>query len=236
MSSAGLQPEPDCTLGSGQFLTFVVAAPSGCNLACSFCIVRQRREIAETYLTPNDLVRFVREAVERRPTFALAIQGYEPLLPESLAFTQAILGTGRFLGIPTSLVTNGTKLADAVDLLTTLAPPRSQSHLMRHRLRPMIASAERPAHGRRRSGGFAALSTLSRRGLGWSCPLSSCRPGVTIWMACRRCSARSAWIDGSSIPYCELEETKRAVRALIAKVCSVICWSFKKGRAARESD
>jgi MoaA/NifB/PqqE/SkfB family radical SAM enzyme len=70
------------------------------------------------------LVRFVREAVEQRPTFALAIQGYEPLLPESLPFTQAILGTGRFLGIPTSLVTNGTKLADAVDLLTTLAPSK----------------------------------------------------------------------------------------------------------------
>jgi sulfatase maturation enzyme AslB (radical SAM superfamily) len=124
MASAGLQPEPDCKLGSGQFLTFVVAAPSGCNLSCSFCIVRQRREIAETSLTPDNLVRFVREAVERRPTFALAIQGYEPLLPESLAFTQAILGTARFLGIPTSLVTNGTRLADAVDLLTTLAPAK----------------------------------------------------------------------------------------------------------------
>ena len=122
MTAACLQPEPDCELGSGQFLTFVVPAPSGCNLNCSFCIVRQRRETAETCLSPNDLVRFVREAVEQRPTFALAIQGYEPLLPESLPFTQAILGTGRFVEIPTSLVTNGTKLADAVDLLATLAP------------------------------------------------------------------------------------------------------------------
>jgi MoaA/NifB/PqqE/SkfB family radical SAM enzyme len=124
MSAAGLQPEPDCEYGSGQFLTFVVPAPSGCNLNCSFCLVRQRREITETCLTPSDLLRFVREAVEHTPAFALAIQGYEPLLPESLAFTQAILGTGRFLGIPTSLVTNGTKLADAVDLLTTLAPSK----------------------------------------------------------------------------------------------------------------
>ncbi len=124
MGSAGLHPEPDCEYGSGQFLTFVVAAPSGCNLNCSFCIVRQRREIAETCLTPDGLVQFVREAVEERPTFALAIQGYEPLLTESLSFTQAILGTGRFLGIPTSLVTNGTKLADAVPLLTTLAPSK----------------------------------------------------------------------------------------------------------------
>jgi wyosine [tRNA(Phe)-imidazoG37] synthetase (radical SAM superfamily) len=123
MSAAGLQPEPNCELSSGQFLTFVVPA-NGCNLNCSFCIIRQRREITETHLTPDDLVRFVREAVEHAPTFALAIQGYEPLLAESLPFTQAILGTGRFLGIPTSLVTNGTKLADAVDLLTTLAPSK----------------------------------------------------------------------------------------------------------------
>jgi MoaA/NifB/PqqE/SkfB family radical SAM enzyme len=124
MAASGLHPEPDCEHGAGQFLTFVVATPGGCNLSCSYCIVRQRREIAETCLTPNDLVRFVREAVEQRPTFALAIQGYEPLLAESLPFTQAILGTGRFLRIPTSLVTNGTKLAGAVDLLTTLAPSK----------------------------------------------------------------------------------------------------------------
>src|SRR5258708_4644125 len=116
MSAAGLQPEPNCESGSGQFLTFVVPAPGGCNLNCSFCIVRQRREIGETCLTPHDLMRFIREAIEYTPTFALAIQGYEPLLHESRPLSQAILGTGRFLGIPTSLVTNGTKLADAIDL------------------------------------------------------------------------------------------------------------------------
>src|SRR5712671_4288719 len=124
MTAAGLQPEPDCESGSGQFLTFVVPAPSGCNLRCSFCLVRQRREITETCLTPNDFVRFVREAVEHTPTFAVAIQGYEPLLGESLPYTQAILATSRFLGIPASFVTNGTKLAGAVDLLTTLAPSK----------------------------------------------------------------------------------------------------------------
>src|SRR6516164_7750193 len=107
MGSAGLHPEPDCEHGSGQFLTFVVAAPSGCNLSCPYCIVRQRREIAETCLTPNDLVRFVREAVEQRSTFALAIQGYEPLLAESLPFTQAALATGPLLALPISVVANG---------------------------------------------------------------------------------------------------------------------------------
>jgi hypothetical protein len=52
------------------------------------------------------------------------VQGYELLLPESLPYTQAILATGRFLGLPTTFVTNGVKLGDAVDLLKTLSPSK----------------------------------------------------------------------------------------------------------------
>src|SRR5262250_1765157 len=123
MSAGGVQPQPDYGLdAAGQFLTFVVPALNGCNLKCPFCLVRQRREITNTNLQPDDLARFIREAAERAPVFALAIQGYEPLLPESLPYTQAILATGRFLGLPTSMVTNGVKLADSVDLLKTLSP------------------------------------------------------------------------------------------------------------------
>ena len=123
MSAGGLQPEPDYEPGTaGQFLTFVVPAPDGCNLKCPFCLVRQRREITDTRLQPHHLACFIREAAERAPIFALAIQGYEPLLPESLAYTQAVLATGRFLGLPTSLVTNGVKLVGALDLLKTLSP------------------------------------------------------------------------------------------------------------------
>src|SRR6266852_3635963 len=125
MTASGLQPRPDYDLDPvGQFLTFVVPALEGCNLKCPFCLVGQRREIAKANLRSEDFVRFIREAFDRAPIFALAIQGYEPLLPESLPYTQAILATGRFLGIPASLVTNGTKLAEAVDLLTTLAPAK----------------------------------------------------------------------------------------------------------------
>jgi len=125
MACSGLQPQPDIGPdASGKFLTFVVPAPGGCNLKCPFCMIRQRREIAETSLCPDDFARFIREAAERAPIFALAIQGYEPLLPESLPYTQAILATGRFLGLPASLVTNGTKLGEAVDLLATLAPSK----------------------------------------------------------------------------------------------------------------
>src|SRR5258707_173950 len=108
MASAGLQPQP-MPDSAGQFLTFVVPAPDGCNLKCPFCLVRQRREITETCLQPEEFARFVREATERAPIFAVAVQGYEPLLPESLPYTQAILATGRFLGLPTAFVTNGVK-------------------------------------------------------------------------------------------------------------------------------
>jgi MoaA/NifB/PqqE/SkfB family radical SAM enzyme len=121
--TGGCQPLPEAEPGAaGNFLTFVVPAAKGCNLKCSFCFIRQRREITETRLQPEDYARFIREAAERAPIFAVAVQGYEPLLPESLPYTQAILAAGRFLGLATTFVTNGVKLADAVNLLKTLSP------------------------------------------------------------------------------------------------------------------
>jgi MoaA/NifB/PqqE/SkfB family radical SAM enzyme len=125
LTAGGLRPHPDDEPEpNSQFLTFVVPAPDGCNLKCSFCLVRQRNEINQTDLRPKDLVRFIREAAERAPIYALAIQGYEPLLPASLPYTQAILATGKLLGIPTTLVTNGVLLSDAVDRLAVLSPTR----------------------------------------------------------------------------------------------------------------
>jgi MoaA/NifB/PqqE/SkfB family radical SAM enzyme len=125
MASVGLLPdsvdEEEC---NGHFLTFVVAAPGGCNLNCSFCLIRQRGEIKEHSLRPNDLVRFIEEVAERGPIYALAIQGYEPLLPGSLPYTKAVLTTGQRLGLPTTLVTNGVLLGDAIDSLKALAPTK----------------------------------------------------------------------------------------------------------------
>jgi len=123
VAAVGLLPDFDGE-AAGQFLTFVVPAPSGCNLKCSFCLIQQRREAVGDCLQPEDLVRFIREAAERSPIFALAIQGYEPLLPTSLPYTRAVLETGRSLGVPTTLVTNGVFLHEAVDLLNSLAPAK----------------------------------------------------------------------------------------------------------------
>jgi molybdenum cofactor biosynthesis enzyme MoaA len=84
MFSLGQQPDPDDEPDERYLLTFVVPAANGCNLKCPFCLIEQREEIAETRLRPHDYARFVRDASERYPIFAVVGQGYEPLLPEAL--------------------------------------------------------------------------------------------------------------------------------------------------------
>lgn len=125
MANVGIAPSDDCLTASGTFLTFIVPAPEGCNLACPFCIVRHRQEILDgPALTPLDYTRFIREAAEHHNVRAIAIQGYEPLLPSALAYTRPILRMARQLAIPTSLVTNGVELKAATPLLTALAPTK----------------------------------------------------------------------------------------------------------------
>ena len=106
---------------SGAIVTLITPAPNGCNLSCPFCFVRQRGEDrAESVLKPKDYVDFIEQSATGGPVAAVCIQGYEPLLPEAMAYTRAILATGRRLGIPTSLVTNGVELTSAVDELSAL--------------------------------------------------------------------------------------------------------------------
>lgn len=122
MASEGLVPFDREEHRSGNFLTFVVSAPNGCNLKCPFCVVRQRQEILEERLHPWHLAQFIEEAAKAAPIFALSIQGYEPLLRDSWAHTQAVLATGQHLQLPTALVTNGVYLREAAAWLATLAP------------------------------------------------------------------------------------------------------------------
>lgn len=157
MAVAGLQPQPDSDVASGRFLTFVVPAPDGCDLKCPFCVVEQRQEITETRLGPEDYVRFIREAAQQGPVFALAIQGYEPLRPESLPYTRAILATGQFLKLPASLVTNGTRLGETVDFLRTLSPAK---------IAVSLDAAKAGTHDRiRGAGAFAAAVASIRQAL-----------------------------------------------------------------------
>ena len=123
MANTGLIPFSDESYRSkSKFLTFIVPSSSGCNLRCSFCFIRQRREISINSLEPCDYVDFISESAKIFYIYALAIQGHEPLLTESLPYTQAILTTGRLLNLPTAIVTNGTMLCHSAEWLADLEP------------------------------------------------------------------------------------------------------------------
>lgn len=120
-----LEDVADCSDASGSILTFVVPSPSGCNLSCPFCYIKQRSEEASaTDLAPADYVDFIEVAAKRSSIFAICVQGYEPLLPDSFAYTRAILDVGGRRGVPTGLVTNGTHLRQHVPALSKLRPAR----------------------------------------------------------------------------------------------------------------
>jgi sulfatase maturation enzyme AslB (radical SAM superfamily) len=111
----------------GRLLTFITPAPSGCNLKCSFCFIRQRGKKSDAALQPHHYVQFICEAAAASASqtpIALSIQGHEPLLPEARSYTQAILAAGTLLDIPAGLVTNGTFLKQSVDWLATFAPTK----------------------------------------------------------------------------------------------------------------
>ena len=137
-------------LSEGSILTFIVPSSNGCDLACPFCFVGQRGEDeAAMELDAEDYALFIRRVIEQQDTAAICIQGYEPLLPESFPYTRAILSTGQWLNIPTSLVTNGTHLAQWVDELAVLAPGR---------ISVSLDAADSAAHDKQRGkvGAFAS--------------------------------------------------------------------------------
>jgi len=103
----------------GLALTYVVPAAT-CDLGCGYCFIRQRREADNAVLRPQDYVRFLEGVSSVYPVRVSGLQGYEPLLPDSWPYTRAILESSAKLGIPTSLVTNGTHLESRVDDLSAL--------------------------------------------------------------------------------------------------------------------
>jgi len=110
---------------SGAIMTFIIPAPNGCNLNCPFCYIDRRNEAARSLdLAPREYVAFIEQMAAREEIGAICLQGYEPLLPESFDYTRAILEAGKRLGIVTSLVTNGTHLAQWVDELEALQPDK----------------------------------------------------------------------------------------------------------------
>lgn len=103
-------------------VTFVVPAPGGCNMSCSFCAIRTRAEgkAEEIALGVGDYVAFLQAAARHWTVGVVSIQGYEPLLPESWNHTRSILQAANDLGLKTAMVTNGFFLAERVAELAEL--------------------------------------------------------------------------------------------------------------------
>jgi len=98
-----------------------VPAESGCNLRCSYCVIRQRRELEglSVQLTPAHYAAFIHGIARHIPVGCISVQGEEPLLDDSMPYTQAILKVAQDWHIPAAVVTNGTHLAKQVNTLAT---------------------------------------------------------------------------------------------------------------------
>lgn len=108
-------------ISKGLALTFVTPAVQ-CNLSCSFCAIRQRRETQDPVLTPTDYAYFIDDVASSEAVAIVSIQGYEPLLTESWIYTETILRTAQRRQLPSGLVTNGILLRDRCDELVDLKP------------------------------------------------------------------------------------------------------------------
>jgi len=108
---------------NGMVLTFILP-PRHCNLHCPVCVIRQRKEVEDkdgAELEIGDYISFI-ESVRKKVTVShIAIQGYEPLLPESWPYTKSILEYANRIGIESSLATNGTFLDQYLSDLSTFS-------------------------------------------------------------------------------------------------------------------
>lgn len=105
----------------GIAMTFIVPA-SSCNLNCKFCVIKQRREVAENILNVSDYLYFIRDIIDKEQLAVIAIQGYEPLLPESWPYTKAVLELARSYALPRSFVTNGYLIEENLEEIIDVDP------------------------------------------------------------------------------------------------------------------
>lgn len=112
-------PKPLIEKTKDVVLTFIVPSHDGCNLNCSYCYIKQRNEVLGSHstLSPSAYAEFISGIAERRKIGCISLQGEEPLLPESMLYTKAILSISQKLNIPTAIVTNGTHLGEVAKTL-----------------------------------------------------------------------------------------------------------------------
>ncbi|MDH3664491.1 MAG: radical SAM protein [Alphaproteobacteria bacterium] len=167
MTSVAALPEHLPPTLNKSILTFILPAPDGCNLRCPFCYIDRRNEAARALdLSPADYIAFIEQVEAREDVGAICLQGYEPLLPESFDYTRAILEAGRRLGIPTSLVTNGTYLERWIDELAELRPDKitvsidSADPAVHDKARGKVGAFEDAMRGLRLAAGSEALQPV----------------------------------------------------------------------------
>ncbi len=107
------------------YLTMVLPAPFGCNLKCPFCAIAHRKEAQTIKLLDESYCLFLLEVSAKFVVSRFAIQGYEPLLPQSWPLTKRLLTLADHSDLGTALVTNGIQLrakskelSGLVDVLT----------------------------------------------------------------------------------------------------------------------
>lgn len=112
-------PKPLVDRTKETVLTFVVPTKNGCDLNCSYCYIKQRKERshANDLLGVSDYGNFIKGIISKRNVGCISIQGEEPLLAESLPYTNEILSVADQFNIPTAIVTNGTNLKNNLRLL-----------------------------------------------------------------------------------------------------------------------
>ena len=129
-ATASLPLEYDTTKGS--FVVTLVLPAQQCNAHCSWCFIKNRQEAnqEQAVLTSDEYLQFLEVFGDSAKTFNQAIdfvclQGYEPLLDESLSYTLAIGHYCQEKKLPFGLVTNGYHLSSSIEDLKTVKP----SHL-----------------------------------------------------------------------------------------------------------
>lgn len=124
--------------------TFVIPTEDGCNLDCGGCVSYAREEDIPAVWSIEDYVHVARDCVVEGGAQLITIQAIEPLLPESVATTFALLNEIKRLqsedySVSGALITNGSYTEEYIDILsfaarnnvviyTTIAGSTKESH------------------------------------------------------------------------------------------------------------
>lgn len=139
------------------YLTLIL--PSGCNLACPFCILTKRKERdpsvgenREAYGKISDehkqkYLIFVNDILKVGKVQRLALQGDEPLNRNVIELTKEIAEMGKFYGVELEMVTNGTYLEEnaefvAENFTTVGVSIDSADNFIESKLRPIALQSE----------------------------------------------------------------------------------------------